>query len=187
MLLSCQVIHAPTTVKHASDHFVTVIQARECTGSTASSQHTCNFPNAVESNLLIVRTIEICLIEDNPGDSVLVREVLRDYAEPVNVRVAHDGEQAVRMLADEHYEPDLIVLDLNIPKIPGLAVLALEQTRKAPVIVFSSAMDPAEIACAMQLGAKEFVRKPIDLKSFADAVRGMIDRWTERAEACGAV
>jgi FixJ family two-component response regulator len=48
-------------------------------------------------------------------------------------------------------------------------------------------MDPAEIACAMQLGAKEFVRKPIDLKSFADAVRGMIDRWTERAEACGAV
>jgi CheY-like chemotaxis protein len=130
---------------------------------------------------------EVCLIEDNPGDAVLVRQVLRDYPQPINVRVVPDGEQAVRLLADEHYQPDLIVLDLNIPKIPGLAVLALEPARKAPVIIFSSAMDPAEIACALQLGAKEFVRKPIDLESFADAVRGMIGRWTQRAEACGTV
>ncbi len=72
--------------------------------------------------------------------------------------------------------PDLVILDLNIPKIPGISVLS--QCRPAaPVIVFSSSSNPAEIQRAKELGVGEFVQKPIDLEEFEWVVRIMIQDW----------
>jgi DNA-binding response OmpR family regulator len=127
--------------------------------------------------------IELFVIEDNVGDTVLIRQVVAECQIPIRLRIARDGEQALQMLADpEYYKPDLIILDLNVPKVSGTAFLQRYQRKEVPVVVFSSSQNEAEIRHAMDLGAKEFVQKPIDLENFTAAVHGIIDRWT--AEGC---
>ena len=89
-----------------------------------------------------------------------------------------DGEQAVRILAEPQFKPDLIILDLNIPKIPGLAVL--ERCKPtAPVVVFTSSQNPDEMERAKELGVKEFVRKPIDFFEFSRVIVRLIRTWAE--------
>jgi DNA-binding response OmpR family regulator len=63
--------------------------------------------------------MEILLVEDNAGDAVLIRQILADASVPVNLHIARDGEQALSMLSDSHFQPALIILDLNIPRITG--------------------------------------------------------------------
>ena len=82
------------------------------------------------------------------------------------------------MLTEPHFEPSLIVLDLNIPKIPGLNLLERWST-KTPVVVFSSSTDEQEKQRALALGAREFVSKSSDLYEFSESVCGMIRRWAE--------
>jgi len=87
-----------------------------------------------------------------------------------------DGEQALRMLCDTDLKPDLIILDLNIPKVPGIAILA-QCKPSAPIVVFSSSSNPVEIQRAKELGVQEFVHKPIDFEEFETVVRKMIENW----------
>jgi hypothetical protein len=68
--------------------------------------------------------LRILLVEDNPGDVLLIQQILSTALPSVNIRVAMDGEQALRMLSDPDLKPDLVILDLNIPKVPGIAILA---------------------------------------------------------------
>jgi CheY-like chemotaxis protein len=122
--------------------------------------------------------IDLLLIEDNAGDALLVSQVAAECRTPVALRIASDGDEALQMLADpEHYQPDLIILDLNLPKVPGLTFLERYRPKDVPVVIFSSSPNAVEIQNAIALGAREFVRKPIDFKSFAEAVQGIIDRW----------
>ena len=130
-------------------------------------------------------TVELFLIEDNAGDSLLVSQVVAECQIPIRLRVARDGEQALQMLRDPaYYKPDLIILDMNVPKVPGLEFLRRYKPKEVPVVIFSSSQNIAEIRQAMDLGAREFVQKPIDLQSFTKAVHGIIDRWT--AQGCTA-
>src|ERR1700688_165566 len=109
--------------------------------------------------------LRILLVEDNPGDVLLIQQILSTALPSVNIRVAMDGEQALRMLSDPDLKPDLVILDLNIPKVPGIAILA--QCRPtAPVVVFSSSSNPTEIQRAKDLGVRDFVHKPIDFEEF---------------------
>jgi two-component system response regulator len=120
------------------------------------------------------------LIEDNPGDIILIQQILSAALASVDIRVAMDGEQAVRMLCDPEFKPELVILDLNIPKIPGIALLA-QCKPAAPVVVFSSSSNPAEIERAKELGVREFVQKPIDFEEFERVVRRMIQDWAKPA------
>jgi DNA-binding NarL/FixJ family response regulator len=83
---------------------------------------------------------------------------------------------AIRMLANSAFKPDLIMLDLNIPRVPGIAVLA-QCKPTAPVVVFSSSSNPAEIERAKELGVREFVQKPIDFREFSKVVMRMVPEW----------
>src|ERR1700691_1486166 len=105
-------------------------------------------------------TMEILLVEDNAGDAVLIRQILADAAVPVNLHIVRDGEQALTLLSDAHFKPALIILDLNIPRITGLALLERWKSEKTPVVVFSSSLNEAERTHVMELGAREFVQKP---------------------------
>jgi two-component system response regulator len=67
--------------------------------------------------------MEILLVEDNAGDAVLIRQILADASVPVNLPIVRDGEQAPTLLSDPHFQPALIILDLNIPRISGAALL----------------------------------------------------------------
>ena len=87
-----------------------------------------------------------------------------------------DGKQAVQMLASRHFCPNLVILDLNVPKLSGLSVLECSQ-RDIPVVVFTSSADPLDRRCSFELGVKEFVQKPIDLGIYAEVVSRMVQNW----------
>src|ERR1700724_3455913 len=95
--------------------------------------------------------VEVLLVEDNTGDAIMIRRALYECPVLVNLHVARDGEQALLMLTKPHVPLDLIVLDLNIPKITGTALLQRWQFKAIPVVVFSSSMrrsDPLRLVPA---------------------------------------
>ena len=124
-----------------------------------------------------MQAIDVLLVEDNAGDAVLIRQVLADIATPVHLHIARDGEQAVLMLTDSDFKPDLILLDLNIPRISGLALLDRWNSLDIPVVVFSSSVNELEQKRALALGARDFVAKPTDIQAFIDVVTGIIHTW----------
>jgi len=132
--------------------------------------------------------MEILLVEDNAGDAVLIRQILADASVPVNLHIVRDGEQALTMLSDADFQPALIILDLNIPRISGSVLLERWKAQKIPVVVFSSSLNDAERARVMELGAREFVQKPTDVEAFSEAVCGIIERWAgnRNENACSA-
>jgi DNA-binding NtrC family response regulator len=130
-----------------------------------------------------MKSIEVLLVEDNAGDTLLIQQTLAEGSIPVKLHVARDGEQALQMLDNPEFTPGLIILDLNIPRIPGSAVLERYHSAKIPIVIFSSSWNEAEIRRAMELGAREFAQKPTDLQAFGDVVCGMVERWAIREEA----
>lgn len=132
------------------------------------------------------RPIEILLVEDNPGDVVLTREALRDCKVHTNLSVAHDGEAALTFLRRQgaHAEaprPDLILLDLNLPRLSGREVLAAikadEQLRRIPVVVLTSSQAEQDVLATYDLCANCYVSKPVDLEQFIKVVRSIEDFW----------
>jgi CheY-like chemotaxis protein len=123
---------------------------------------------------------EVFLIEDNPADVLLTREALSKYPIPLKIRVAKDGEQALVTLSASDCKPNLIILDLNMPKIDGHTVLERYKNKNVPVVIFSSGWNEAEVRRALALGAREYVKKPMGFRPFVDAVSGIVDRWLGR-------
>jgi chemotaxis family two-component system response regulator Rcp1 len=121
--------------------------------------------------------IEVFLVEDNPADVLLVRVALSQVPFPLKLLVAKDGEQALKMLGSSDFHPQLIILDLNMPRVDGQTVLQQCQQTKIPIVIFSSTQNKAEVQKALALGAREYVQKPIGFAPYADAVRGMVERW----------
>jgi CheY-like chemotaxis protein len=126
---------------------------------------------------------EVLLVEDNAGDALLVRQALSECPEPVHLRIARDGEQALQMLQEPDFVPDLIILDLNVPKISGYGVLESHLPWKTSVVVFSASRNEADVGRALLLGAKDFVPKPLDIDDYKTAVAGMIHKWTAHDSA----
>jgi two-component system, chemotaxis family, response regulator Rcp1 len=106
---------------------------------------------------------EVLLIEDNAGDVLLMGQVLAECRIPVHLHIARDGEQAMHMLGEPDFKADLIILDLNIPKISGHTLLSLYHPKNTPVVVFSASENEGDVGRAFSLGADEYVHKPIDL------------------------
>jgi chemotaxis family two-component system response regulator Rcp1 len=119
---------------------------------------------------------EVLLIEDNAGDALLVGQALAEGRVPVNLHIARDGEQALQILEQADFKPDLIILDLNLPKISGHSVLA-SCVNTSAVVVFTASLDDADEGRVLLLGAKEFVQKPMDLKDYKVAVCRMVRKW----------
>jgi chemotaxis family two-component system response regulator Rcp1 len=120
---------------------------------------------------------EVLLVEDNAGDALLIGQALAECPTLVHLRLARDGEQALQILRNPEFLPDLVILDLNIPKISGFAVLAAYPLQKTPVVVFSASENDADVSRALSLGAKEFVHKPLALDDYKNAVTGMVQKW----------
>ena len=118
----------------------------------------------------------VFLIEDNAGDILLIRQVLEALPIPIRLHVARDGDQALFMLAEGLFEPELILLDLNLPKVSGSWFLARSKPQ-VPVVVFSSSSNTADIKKALELGAKAFVQKPTDIEEYAGQVSQIINDW----------
>jgi CheY-like chemotaxis protein len=117
------------------------------------------------------------LKEDNEGDALLIAQVLADYAISVKLHHARDGVEALLMLANRVIKPDLVILDLNVPNLSGCAVLERYHPKDVPVVVFSSSWNETDRTRPLELGAQEFVRKPMHLEAFKDTVCGIVEKW----------
>jgi two-component system, chemotaxis family, response regulator Rcp1 len=123
--------------------------------------------------------LEILLIEDNGGDVRIIKEIVSHCSVTVRIAVVGDGEKALAFLADPQFKPDLIITDMSLPKISGPELLQRCTANGIPVVVFSSSKNPADIAKALELGAKEFVEKPTDIDEYTEAVWKMIWKWAK--------
>jgi CheY-like chemotaxis protein len=132
------------------------------------------------------RPIEILLVEDNPGDVRLTVEALRDAKVRNRLHVAVDGVEALAFLRREgkHAEaprPDVILLDLNLPRKDGREVLAEvkadEDLRRIPVVVLTTSSSEQDIVRTYDLHANCYITKPVDLEQFIKVVKGIEDFW----------
>jgi two-component system response regulator len=124
----------------------------------------------------------ILLVEDNADDEQLTLRAMRQSEVPNMIRVARDGAEALEHLfAPGARLPDLILLDLKLPKVSGLEVLqrlrADERTRALPVVVLTSSDEERDIVESYSLGANSYIRKPVDFDEFIDAVRQLGLYW----------
>ena len=120
---------------------------------------------------------EVLLVEDNAGDALLVGQALKECHIPVNLHIARDGEQALQIMKEPDFNADLIILDLNIPKVSGFGVLALQPAKKAPVVVFTASENERDVNRAFSLGASGCVHKPMDLDAYKTTVCRLVERW----------
>jgi chemotaxis family two-component system response regulator Rcp1 len=130
--------------------------------------------------------IKILLVEDNPGDARLTFEALRDAKVRNEVSHVVDGEQAMEFLhrqgrfADAP-KPDLILLDLNLPKKDGRAVLAEikshEGLRRIPVVILTTSQAEKDVMATYDLHANCYISKPVDLDEFMEVVRRIEGFW----------
>jgi two-component system, chemotaxis family, response regulator Rcp1 len=132
------------------------------------------------------RPIDILLVEDNPGDVRLTIEALKDGKVRNRLNVAADGVEALAFLRREGKyadapRPDVILLDLNLPKKDGREVLAEikedEELRRIPVVVLTTSSSEQDILRTYNLHANCYITKPVDLDQFIQVVRGIEDFW----------
>ena len=130
--------------------------------------------------------LEILLVEDNPGDIRLTQEALRDGKMRNNLSVAQDGAEAMAFLRQEGQyveaaRPDLILLDLNLPRKDGREVLTeLKQDsllKYIPVVVLTTSRADIDILKAYDLHANCYVTKPVDLEDFVAIIRNIESFW----------
>jgi CheY-like chemotaxis protein len=130
--------------------------------------------------------IEILLVEDNAADVRLTQEALREGKVKNNLAVARDGDEAIRMLRREGAfanatRPDLILLDLNLPRKDGRQVLqeikADPDLKTIPVVVLTTSGAEADIVKSYELHANCYITKPVDLEQFITVVKSIDDFW----------
>lgn len=138
------------------------------------------------SNLSLKKLTEILLVEDNPGDVRLTQEVLREGKILNHLSVVSDGVQAIEFLKKQGQfahspRPDLILLDLNLPRKDGWEVLAEIKSspnlKRIPVVILTTSQAEEDILTAYDSYANCYIPKPIDLEQFIRVVRSIEEFW----------
>lgn len=131
-----------------------------------------------------VDVIDVLLVEDDPGDVLMTREAFEDYKIHNRLHVVSDGIEAMAFLRREgDYRdvptPDLVLLDLNLPRMDGREVLAAikddEALRAIPVVVLTTSDAEEDVKSSYSLHANAYVTKPVDFERFVDVVRQIDD------------
>ncbi|MDB5076300.1 MAG: response regulator receiver protein [Chloroflexi bacterium] len=128
-------------------------------------------------------TLELLLVEDNPSDLELALHALRKHRLANHIKVARDGVEALEYLFGSstlpqqhvHERPKVVLLDLKLPLINGLEVLARikadPRTQNIPVVVLTSSREDPDIAECYRLGANSYIVKPVDFEQFSESIR----------------
>ena len=124
----------------------------------------------------------ILLVEDNPDDVELTLRAFRKVNLKNEIEVARDGEEALARLTDLSKPlPELMLLDLKLPRVDGLDVLRAvrrdDRTRMMPIVVLTSSKEEADVVESYRLGANSYVRKPVDFPEFVEATRQLGLYW----------
>ena len=132
------------------------------------------------------KTVDILLVEDNPGDVEIIREALTEWKVRNHLSVTIDGADALRFLRqqpphDHSPRPDLVLLDLNLPKKSGREVLAEvksdDNLKIIPVIVLTSSSSEEDIAKSYELHANSYIKKPLSFDQLLVAIKAIEEFW----------
>src|SRR5579862_6942045 len=141
-------------------------------------------PGALLREKVATEPKTILLVEDNADDEQLTLRAMRQSDVPNIIRVARDGAEAIESLfgaSSGGHLPDLVLLDLKLPKVSGLEVLqrirSEESTKTLPIVVLTSSDEERDIIESYNLGANSYIRKPVDFDEFIDAVRQLGLYW----------
>jgi two-component system response regulator len=133
-----------------------------------------------------IMPIEVLLVEDNPGDAELTRIALEDSKISVNLNVVEDGVEAMAFLRKQDKyssvpHPDIVLLDLNLPRKDGREVLAEIKTdsylKRIPVVVLTTSQAEEDILRAYNLAANCYITKPVDFDQFVRIVQSIENFW----------
>jgi chemotaxis family two-component system response regulator Rcp1 len=140
----------------------------------------------MESNRTSAQPLEVLLVEDSPGDVRLTQEALKDAKVHINLRVVRDGIDAMAFLMREgEYatapRPDLILLDLNLPRKDGREVLREikenQELKSIPVVILTTSASEADILRSYLLHANCYITKPVNLDGFLTVVKSIDNFW----------
>jgi chemotaxis family two-component system response regulator Rcp1 len=140
--------------------------------------------------------IEVLLIEDSPGDVRLAQEAFREASTSIRLHVVSDGVQAMAFLRRQgpHVDaprPDLILLDLNLPKMDGREVLSLikgdDTLKMIPTVIMTTSDAEADVLKSYELRANAYLSKPVRLDEFQNLVKSINDFWLTKARLPPAV
>ena len=132
------------------------------------------------------KCLQVLLVEDSPGDVRLTQEAFRDANPAIDLRVAYDGVEAMAFLLRKGAHsaaprPDLVLLDLNLPKMDGREVLAYikenDELKTIPTVILSTSTAACDVATSYQLQANCYLSKPVQLDHFEARVKSINDFW----------
>ncbi len=138
-----------------------------------------------------MKPINILLIEDNEGDIILTTDALKEFTVPNTLSVERDGWAGLQYVENSgssstNPEPDLILLDINLPKLNGHEVLtkirANEDKKHIPIVIFSTSSAPADIFLSHQNHANCYVTKPVDVDDFGRVLLSIENFWLSVAK-----
>lgn len=133
-----------------------------------------------------MKEIVVLLVEDNQGDVLLTREAFINWKVKNNIVTLKDGEEAIRYLSREQpynrvVVPDLIILDINLPKVDGKEVLKFikssAELKHLPVVIFTSSCYEGDLQEIAASKANHYLQKPVELSSYFDAIRSIQNFW----------
>jgi CheY-like chemotaxis protein len=129
---------------------------------------------------------KVLIVEDNPGDIMLIRDALEDEETIDVIDVTTNGEQAIRYLKqlgefESKSKPNLVILDINLPRVNGHEVLHFiknnENTKETPVVMLSSSSSDTDIQASYKKHANCYITKPVGLDNFTDVIHDIRDFW----------
>lgn len=128
-----------------------------------------------------MKLVRILLVEDNEGDIVLTREALNEGKIKNEISIARDGEEALTFLKEATVLPDLVLLDINLPRMNGLELLTIikqdDYLKKIPVIMLTTSVSEKDIFESYSNYANCFISKPVNLQQFMEVVKTIEDFW----------
>lgn len=133
-----------------------------------------------------MKEVEVLLVEDNQGDILLTKEAFINWKIRNNIVTLNDGEEAICYLKrQKQYEevgiPDIVILDINLPKIDGKEVLKFikssDELKHLPVVIFTSSCYDGDLEEIKESKADHYLQKPVELSSYFDAIRNIQNFW----------
>ena len=126
-----------------------------------------------------MRCLEILVVDDNPGEALLVAEFFQANC-GANVSITHDGEEALELVLRHGYTPDLMVLDLDLPNLIGQQILVNVRRKIAiPIVVMSSSPSYDDVSLAYATGANVYMTKPSGFEAFRKMLQVLAQLWIE--------
>ena len=135
----------------------------------------------------MINNMEILLVEDNPDEEVLILQALKKSELPNQIVIVRDGSEALEWLFNSTFLPQIVLLDLKLPKVDGLEVLRQirinPRTRLLPIIIFSSSDEEKDLINSYSQGANSYIRKPVDFDQFVRTIQQLSFYWLALNEA----